>query len=240
MNISLFGTSNWVNQDAVKDKICIVLDVLRATSVMITALSNGARYIIPILEVDEARLIKKISPDVLIGGEREGIKIEGFDLDNSPFSYSKEKVYNKVIVMTTTNGTRALIKAKHAKRTFIASFINAKYTIDYIIEYYGEDDISIICAGTDDKFSLEDFLCAGFLIELIKGKCDHVEMDDFSYVAYNFYKNNASDINKVLAKSFHYSRLRNIGFENDLSYCLQFNTHDCVCIFKENMVKRVD
>lgn len=115
-----------LTEGILKDSYAIVIDLLRATSTMIWAISNGANVIIPVENILEAKLFKRLDESVLLGGERGGLKIEGFDLDNSPLSYKKEVVFGKAIVMTTTNGTRALKKASFAKRIFLGSFINGK------------------------------------------------------------------------------------------------------------------
>lgn len=134
MKIITFSHYKEVTDDVLKDSYAVVIDLLRATSTMIWAISNGAKGIIPVEDISEARLLKRLDESVLLGGERGGLKIEGFDLDNSPLSYKKEAIFGKTVVMTTTNGTRALKKASCAKRIFLGSFINAKKTAEYIMK----------------------------------------------------------------------------------------------------------
>lgn len=126
MKVMTFSHYKELTEGILKDSYAIVIDLLRATSTMIWAISNGANVIIPVENILEAKLFKRLDESVLLGGERGGLKIEGFDLDNSPLSYKKEVVFGKAIVMTTTNGTRALKKASFAKRIFLGSFINGK------------------------------------------------------------------------------------------------------------------
>jgi len=242
LKIITFSHYKEVTDDVLKDSYAVVIDLLRATSTMIWAISNGAKGIIPVEDISEARLLKRLDESVLLGGERGGLKIEGFDLDNSPLSYKKEAIFGKTVVMTTTNGTRALKKASCAKRIFLGSFINAKKTAEYIMKetlHYNIDTISIVCAGTEEKFTLEDILCAGYFVDLFIENFPDVFLDDLSLASHVLYKKFENDPHEILKYSYHYNHLKKLGFEADLEFCLRKDFVDCVCEFRNLVVEKV-
>jgi len=138
-----------------------VIDVLRATSVIVTALANGAAAVVPCLEVDEARQIAANLPPgtALLGGERGGLLIEGFDLANSPHEYKAERVTGRTIVFTTTNGTRAIQQCRLAKRVLFGAFVNLTAVCEALRQVDGP--LHLLCAGTQDRITREDSLLAG-------------------------------------------------------------------------------
>jgi 2-phosphosulfolactate phosphatase len=149
--------------------VCVVFDVLRATSSMVTALANGAEAIMPVQEISEALAFKAQNPDVLLAGERQGIRIEGnlsgglrFDFGNSPREFTSDKVRGKRIVTTTTNGTRALRACTKAKLTLVSSFLNLQATVDMLKKRRAKDML-FICSGTFEECAYEDVLGAGAL-----------------------------------------------------------------------------
>jgi 2-phosphosulfolactate phosphatase len=149
---------------------CVVFDVLRATSTFVTALHHGAQAIIPVSEIAEAIAFRKSQPGVLLGGERDGVRISAggidFDLGNSPREYTPEKVHGKTIVSTTTNGTRALRACANAQTVLAASFLNLGATAQFIRRNQFEN-VLLVCAGTGENTALEDVLGAGALCELV-------------------------------------------------------------------------
>jgi 2-phosphosulfolactate phosphatase len=146
-----------------------VVDVLRATTVMVHALANGCEVVIPCGEIEQALAVANALPPgtAILGGERGGLPIPGFDLGNSPGDYTREVCEGKTLVMTTTNGTRAILASLGAERIYIASFANLKATIDELTVQFLKKDhghpIHIVCAGTEGFISLEDSLLAGAL-----------------------------------------------------------------------------
>lgn len=147
------------------EKSAVVIDVLRATSSMIAALDSGAHRIIPTLEVEEARALKRSLPEgsVILGGERGGLMIDGFDVGNTPQEFSADRVAGRTVVMTTTNGTRAILMSLGAEKVYIAALINAAATARVLCE--GEGDVVLVGSGTERRVSWEDSLCAGAIIE---------------------------------------------------------------------------
>jgi 2-phosphosulfolactate phosphatase len=156
-----------------RDATCVVFDVLRATSTFVTALHHGAKAIVPVSEIAEALALRQKQPDVLLGGERDGVKIRAaqtggidFDLGNSPREYTPEKVRGKTIVSTTTNGTRALRACAGAQTVLAASFLNLTATAQFICRLQPAQ-IVLVCAGTRENTALEDMLAAGALGEML-------------------------------------------------------------------------
>jgi 2-phosphosulfolactate phosphatase len=152
---------------------CVVFDILRATSTFVTALQNGAKEIIPVSEISEAVAIRKQQPDVLLAGERDGVKIRAalsggidFDFGNSPREFRAEKVRGKTIVSTTTNGTRALHDCAGAKMILASSFLNLSATAKFLTKSQ-PGEILLVCAGTGESVALEDVLAAGALTEIL-------------------------------------------------------------------------
>ncbi len=152
---------------------CVVFDVLRATSTFVTALHHGATAIVPVSEISEALALRRKQPDVLLGGERDGVRIGAaqaggidFDLGNSPREYTPEKVRGKTIVSTTTNGTRALRACAGAQTVLAASFLNLLATAKFIRQLRPAE-ILLVCAGTRENIAMEDVLAAGALAEIL-------------------------------------------------------------------------
>ncbi len=143
----------------------IVVDVLRASTTILTALQNGAAGVIPCLSVEAAKAHRAADASVLLGGERSGVIIDGFDLSNSPTDYSRTAVENRTISYTTTNGTRALLRCREARVVLIGAFSNAGRLADYLTTC--SQRLHIVCAGTDSEITGEDALFAGCLIDRI-------------------------------------------------------------------------
>lgn len=154
----------------------VVIDTLRASSTVAGALAAGAKQVIPLASVEEARRLadhfKEQGETPLLGGEREGKRIEGFDLGNSPFEYTPEAVAGRTILFTTTNGTRALAAVGNADFIGMGSFLNLSATINRLAA--GTGDIHLVCAGTDGQITFEDVLGAG---AIAGGLSDHLGRD---------------------------------------------------------------
>ena len=166
-NLNVYAMPSVVPPDELAGGAVVVIDVLRASTTIVYALDSAAREIVPCLEVDDALAIAQSTPgdDVLLGGEREGRPIEGFDLGNSPEEYTPERVGGKMIVFTTTNGTRAISHARTARRLLVGAFVNAEAVA---VELAGEDQVHLLCAGTRGQVSEDDVLAAGLLVDRIR------------------------------------------------------------------------
>lgn len=216
MNITLIPSVKYINKEDVKNNTVVIIDVLRATSVITTALNNGAKEVIAAMEIDEALNLRK--DNTFLGGERKAKKIEGFDFANSPLEYTKEKVLGKTIVMTTTNGTVAINKSIGAYKIYIGCMLNGIEVAKRAVK--AKRDIVIVCAGTGGKFSLDDFICGGKIISNIKAICD-VNMDDFAAAAFMAYYNNKDNVKEYIKMASHYKYLISIGLKEDIDYCFE-------------------
>jgi len=165
--LNVYALPKFVDPRELAGGTAVVIDVLRATTTIAYALDAGAKQIIPCLEIADAlALAEQFSPDeVLLGGEREGSPIEGFDLGNSPDEYTPERVEGKTVVFTTTNGTRAINHARAADEVVLAAFVNAGAVVWRLVD---REHIHILCAGTDGKMSDDDILLAGMLVERLQ------------------------------------------------------------------------
>ena len=218
-------------------KLVVVIDVLRASSTIVTALANGCRGFIPILSPEQAeeKAQQFEKERVLLGGEREGKKIEGFDLGNSPREYKREVVKDKTIIFSTTNGVKTLEMVKNAHRIIIGSFLNLQAVCNYCINYKG--DILIICSGGEGKYSLEDAACAGMLIDSLKNAfSDTCQESDANLTAQLLYKKFNNNILEILRKSQHGRYLESIGLGEDLKFCSQLDFFHIVPIFRDGII----
>jgi 2-phosphosulfolactate phosphatase len=202
---------------------CVVFDVLRATSTFVTALRNGANAVIPAAEISEALAIREKQPEVLLGGERDGVKIRAaqsggtdFDLGNSPREFTPEIVRGRTIVSTTTNGTRALRACAGAQTVLAGSFLNLGATAEFIKKLQPAR-VLLVCAGTHENAALEDALAAGALCELLAG-----EISDAAEIARCAHAQARSDLAAVVRNSENARRLLAIPeLRDDVAFCLQ-------------------
>ncbi len=209
--------------DDVRGGIAVILDILRASTTIVHALANGATSVIPTLTVEDARThacVFASRSDYLLGGEREGLLIEGFDLDNNPFAYSPDVVAGKTVIFTTTNGTKALHRAAAADRVLIGSFVNLQAVVDVL-----SDDprpIHLVCAGTKGKITSEDVLCAGAIIDRLlqeTGRRDEDLVDDQAQLALAAYVHATATehgLRQALRNSFGGRNCRRLGFDSQI------------------------
>jgi len=235
MEIQLFMSADSAQGKIDEGSVAVVIDVLRATSVIAAAIDNGAEKIRAFLEIDETRDYKSQNPDlpVLLCGERKGLYIEGFDLSNSPREYTKQAVEGKIIAMTTTNGTKSISYSKPAKELYTMSFLNLRAVCNDIAPEC--EKLVFICSGTAGYFSIDDFLCAGKAIEMLCQKFS-CELDDGAYLAKNFYIQNQDNIRGVIENSSAYKLLVNAGYSADIDFCLQNDIFSCVPVYKSGFI----
>ena len=205
----------------VTDKTVVVVDILRATSCMVTAFAHGVDCIMPFADLEECRMMSK--QGFITSGERNGEKVEGFDKGNSPFEYMEE-IRGKKIAFTTTNGTQAISKSMGARDVVIGSFLNLGAVVKYLID--GPNNILIVCAGWKGKVNLEDTLFAGAVVENLKG---HVTLDcDAALIAQHLYNIAKNDKVEFLKKASHIQRLNRLGIHEDIVYCLTEDKYSVV------------
>ncbi|MDG2454556.1 MAG: 2-phosphosulfolactate phosphatase [Bacteroidia bacterium] len=209
-------------------KVVVVIDILRATSTITTILHNGASAVIPVKEEQIARDYKE--KGYLVGGEREGATIEGFDCGNSPFQYKPDIVANKEIVLTTTNGTKCIEMSSNAHQVVIGSFLNLDKVVDHI--NYLNKDIVLFCAGWKNKVNLEDSLFAGAVACSYTGG----EFDDSTLLCIDAYRASKKNLFKALQNSSHFQRLASKGVTQDIAYCCERNVISSVGILKDGKI----
>ena len=220
MKIDIIISADDINESKIEDKIIVVIDMFRATSVIVTSLSNGCREVIPYLTIEEAveHAHKLRREEYILGGERKAVKIEGFDLSNSPLEYTRDRVENKTILMTTTNGTRTLTKAIAGKKVLIGAMLNAKAVAERLIEI--NEDVVIINAGTNGNFSMDDYICSGYIINEMLKKDENLMLTDIAKTANIIYEGH-EDILSYVKKASHYSVMKSLNLEEDIAYCIK-------------------
>lgn len=220
------------------DRTVVVIDILRATSVMVYAMAHGAKEIVPVKTVDEAlQLAKTFSRNTtLLGGERASNRIEGFDLGNSPREYTAETVRGKRLILTTTNGTRAFHAVSSGKEVLVGSFFNISSVAERCFEL--DRDLLIYPSGDEGNFSLEDTVCGGMLIDrMIKKGGRSFTLTDASRSAHILYQRFEANLVEVFCLSHHGRDLVDRGFEEDLPYCAQVDITNVVPVFKEGIIR---
>jgi phosphosulfolactate phosphohydrolase-like enzyme len=224
------------------DAVCVVFDIFRATSSMITALANGAAAIVPVGEIPEALAFKK-SEVILLAGERDGVKIRAtqtggidFDLGNSPREFTRERVSGKTIVTTTTNGTRALRACAHAKTVFIGSFLNLRATAEFILRLQPKT-LLLVCSGTFEEAALEDILGAGALCDLLWNIYGNGAVSDSALMARQLFQFAKNDLLQAAAQSRNGQRLlARPELKDDVAFCLQRDIFDFVAAMRDGKI----
>lgn len=229
--------------EEVRGGIAVIIDVLRASTTITHAVACGAKAVVPVGEVGEARSVASVFPSgsALLGGERRGLLIEGFDLDNNPFAYSCEMVEDKTIVFTTSNGTKALLQAAEADRILIGSFVNLQAVVNVLAA--DPRPIHLVCAGTMGKVSLEDVLCAGGICHRLQVWSDeHGTEDDFNcdddqtQLALDHYwfraslpeDNDPASILEAISASRGGRNCLRLGFEDQIARAATYDLFDIV------------
>lgn len=212
----------------VKGKIVVIIDVLRATSTICTALYNGATRVIPVATVPECIAIGT-ELGAITAGERDGKVAEGLEHGNSPFEYSRAFIGGKTLVLTTTNGTKLLHMAKDADQIITGSFPNLSAVCDYLVAQ--KRPVILGCAAWKDKVNLEDTLFAGAVISRIK---EHFSInDDAALTAEMLYSANQDRIQELMTQASHYKRLAKFGLQKDIEYCLTPDVANVLPIYKD-------
>jgi 2-phosphosulfolactate phosphatase len=208
----------------------VVIDVLRASTTIATALFNGAESVIPFAAVEEVfeRADRGKRTGVLLCGERNGIRVDGFDLGNSPHEYSMHAVRNKTLLFTSTNGAQVLSAVREAGSVFIAGFINMKALIRAVIQE-GKDCI-LACAGREGGFSLEDSVCAGMAVDELQKRItkNRISLSDEARAVSILYRFHALDLGSMIRESFHGRYLSGLQMDRDLDWCASVDLVDCV------------
>lgn len=215
--------------------VCVVFDVLRATSTIVTALARGAEAVQPVASIADALKLRETDPTLLLAGERNGLRITAavsggpdFDLGNSPREYTADRVRGRRIVTTTTNGTRAFAACHRARHVFATSFLNLRRTAEQLARTRCEQVI-LVCSGTDEQAAFEDCLGAGALCHALLRADSKVQLSDSARVVADTFAANADDLESAMQKSSNARRLLSIPeLAEDVSFCLTQNLYPIV------------
>jgi 2-phosphosulfolactate phosphatase len=219
----LFRAAQEIVSAEVSGRTAVVIDVLRATTTISTALAAGCERVLPTRSPEEARARRAELPpgSVVLGGERGGVRIEGFDLDNSPLSYTTATVGGKTLIITTTNGTEAMGRAAGAAELVAASFLN----VDAVQRWLSAnaDGIVICCAGEQGAPSQEDELCAGLLIDRLRAAGADLELNPAAAAALESWRA-VTDLRAALRRAEHGQVLAGLGFAADVDFAARLDS----------------
>ncbi|MEC0230899.1 2-phosphosulfolactate phosphatase [Paenibacillus alba] len=234
MHIEVVANIGEARSDDFLHKTVIVVDVLRATSTIITALINGSKGIVPVETVLKAK--EQYQEGDLLGGERFCKKIPGFDLGNSPSEYTRESVHGKRIILTTTNGTRGIQKAMKADHILAGALLNSRACAQAAVDL--KRDTVILCAGTQDVFSLEDGLCAGLILEELANELGdrNILTNDFGLAMRGCYLQTKDTLYEAILASANGKKMSKSGFHDDLIQCSRPNVANRVPILERDQL----
>ena len=233
MRIKTFAQTKKYTGNYLMDRTVIVVDVLRATSSIIWACRNGANRVIPVSDAGEGAAIAARLGDCIMAGERGGVKLPGFDLGNSPLEFDHRIVKDRNVVINTTNGTGAIKAAEGAAHVLIGAMIN--HTAVARMAAQLDRDVIILCAGTEGEFSADD-ICAAGAIAASLCKLGQVSAQcDLTLVAKSLYSD-WREARADLSKTYHYARLVDLGFEEDVQFCFQEDITDVVPVYRDGFI----
>lgn len=227
--------------------VCVVFDVLRATSTMLTALANGATAVVPVEDIPQALEWRRRNPGVLLAGERDGLRIHGglsggveFDLGNSPREFTAERVAGKVIVTTTTNGTRALRACAGAPLVLVGAFLNLK-ALAAAVRQGGFPRVLLVCGGTFEEMALEDVLAAGALAELLLRGAPSAGVSDAVEIARQLYRQHGHDLGAAMRLARNGRKLlAHPELSGDVAACVKVDSLDLVAAMgRDGLVRRL-
>ena len=210
-----------INNYEITDAVVVIIDVLRASSCIVTGLSWDADHFIPLIDEKEAFSYK--DKGYLLAGERGGIKIPGFDLGNSPFDYMQDNIKGKPVIITTTNGTRAVNSSKNASEQIIGSFLNYSAIVNFLKD--ANKDVILLTSGWKSNFSMEDTILAGAILEEFPGLLFD---NDATLAALSLYRTAKNDLAAFIKNCSHVRRLMKLGFARDIDFCFQFDQYAVV------------
>jgi 2-phosphosulfolactate phosphatase len=237
MELSLYTHRDDLSDAEAKGKTVVVVDVLRASSTIVQACENGVARIIPVATVEEAaKLLSTLERKrTLLGGEREGLPIDGFDLGNSPLEYTKQVVKGKTLIFTTSNGTAAITKSASAREIVLGCFLNLSAVVTHVVSSRAKK-VAVLCAGNLGRLSLEDFVCGGHVVDrIVDGTRASTVLNDGA-VAARALANALGDVGEAVRNSSHGLRLAELGFEDDLEFCSRVDNYVTVPIVEDGRI----
>lgn len=247
--IELFIVPREVPDSYLKDKLAVVIDVLRACTTVSHALRNGAKSAVPAQEVEEAtKLLASLDrKSTLLCGERNGLKIKGFDLGNSPLEYIESVVSDKTLIMASTNGTPAMARASAARAQILCSFVNIGLVAEAIgVSKKGagaKSDIAVVCSGRNGTMALEDVVCGGMLVHLLEGAA-LVDLrdgaNDGAVAARDLYIKYSGALEDMVRGCTHGRYLESIGFGPDLRVCSKVDSVPILPAVRDGVIAPIE
>jgi 2-phosphosulfolactate phosphatase len=242
VRLDVFFTPNEVKQGDTAGRLVAIVDILRASTSVATALGNGAKTVIPLLGADDVIVRSKEfeRSAVRLAGEQKMQAVPGFDLGNSPQSFTREVVEGKTILFTTTNGTRALLGVQGARDIVIASYVNFTAVLAMMkVAASSNTDIAIICAGEEGSFTIEDAACAGRYVRAIPKRAESVVVNDAASASVLIEKKYGDNIAKVFKESSHGQALESAGFGDDLAAAAEVDAYSVVPIYQDRQITKL-
>ena len=212
--------------------IIVVIDVLRATSAICAAFENGVKELIPVSTIEEAKDYQ--ARGYLVGAERGGQIVEGFDFGNSPFSYMIPEIKGKTVVLSTTNGTKSINIAKESGQVVIGALSNLDVLKHWLVEQ--DKNVLCLCSGWQNKFNLEDTICAGAILDHMLASGKFRSEEDSSIAAKYLFLSAKDNILGYLKASSHRRRLKNLNLNEDIKFCLTPNTAPVIPVLQGDRI----
>jgi 2-phosphosulfolactate phosphatase len=216
-------------EDLPEMDIWLVVDLLRATTNIVHYFHMGGKILIPVDSVEKAREIKKINGDEwLLMGEREAVPPPGFDMGNSPLEYSRNILKERPFgVITTTNGTNALLKARHTGvPVYAACARNASASLERALS--GGERIGILCAGRHGRAAVDDAICCGLFVDILRKKQAAIKMSDGAVMALELWESCFGNLRRAVEQASHYSMMQDLGMEKDVDFCCEIDRTEVV------------
>jgi len=237
VRVDVAVTPDGLDRAAVATCSVLVIDVLRASTCIVTALANGCAGIVPVASPEEARLRLAGVPDALVAGERRGEPLEGFDLGNSPLEFTRERIGGRVVIMTTSNGTRALLAARGAVAIGVAAFVNLAAAAAWALG--GRRDVLLLCSGERGARSLEDHVCAGLLAERLVTGEPRAHATPAAEEAAAVARRYGKEVGRLAHDSSWARHLASRGRSADVAACLSLDTASLVPVYRPDVDKVV-
>jgi len=236
MQVEVFLTGYNVDETDVTDRTVVVVDVLRTSTTIASALHNGARAVVPVADMSEAStLASNLDPaSFLLGGERAGERIEGYQFGNSPLEYTEQRVEGRTVILNTTNGTPSIRRVRRATHLVVGAFVNATRVVDFVRDM--DLDVVIVCAGWRNRVSLEDTLCAGMLLHRLWDGREPDDSTDTSHIAFTLYQREQGDVGGAVRRSRHGKRLARMGLDDDVDFCGSIDILPVLPYFRDSRI----
>jgi len=236
-----FGTSGLTPGDTAA-RVVVVIDVLRASTSIATALANGARAVIPLDSTDEVVMRAKAfdRSEVKLAGERQMRPIPGFDLGNSPLEFTRETIEGKTVLLSTTNGTGAITALEGPRDVVIGSYVNFSAVLAMLrTAMRGGTDIAMLCAGREKQFSLEDAACAGRFVHHAMRRRADVALNDAAFAGMLIDRRYSDNLMRLFSASAHGRALSEAGYGDDLAACAAIDSYPVIPIYSDRQITKL-